>query len=171
MELFDALVQILLPLGQLLEAVEHLQLFLLLRGLRRRGLSLRLVSVLGLLHLQLVELLLIPLLAAPLAFALALSDLIFASRKFEERLISRLLGGQGGGEWRGGIGRLGQMAQSRFHFLLDLLDDRLEAGITHPLLQILRLFQSFPLGLLNDRRVLPVLGRRLLLVGANFLAL
>ena len=56
LQFLDALVEVLLALGQLLEAVEHLELLALLLIHRRLRLTLRFVAVFGLLEIELIKL-------------------------------------------------------------------------------------------------------------------
>ena len=96
MQLLNFLVQVLLALGEFLEAVQDLELLALLGVLLGRSLVLRLVTIFLLFELQLVELCLLRLAAGRLAFALALAarHVEFVQRELEQGLIRGLLGGK-----------------------------------------------------------------------------
>ena len=119
----QALVQVLLPLGQGLEAVGGLQLLALPGSGRGGGLALGFVAVFLGGHFELFELAAAGLAgtAAAAAVARARNGEIVRDH-FQQRLVSRLLGGDGRGQLRRRFFRLLQRRLGPLHFL----DGRLE---------------------------------------------
>jgi len=118
LKLFEPIVQILLPAGQLLQPIHRLQLLAPLGGLRRLRLALAFIAVLGLGQIHLLELAL-HLLAAAAALLIAAPiahDLVLVLLHLEQGLGGSLLGGQRLRErgWR--IRRLVQSGESLLHF-------------------------------------------------------
>ena len=87
----DLFVEVLLALGQFLQAVQDLELFPLFLALLRGGLALCLVAVLGVLQVELLKLLLAGLAAAAAVLAAAFRHQEFVGGQFHQRLVSRFL--------------------------------------------------------------------------------
>jgi len=100
LEFLEPVVQILLAAGQLLQTIEHLQLFPALARRGRLRLPLLFVTVLRLRQIHLVELALHRLACgiAPLAPVAPAGDLVLMLLHPEQRLVSRLFGRQGLGQ-------------------------------------------------------------------------
>ena len=145
LEFLEAVVQILLPLGQFLETVDDLQLLLLFRGLLRGGFPLVFVTVVGLFQVQLAGLALTALaLLTPLpALPALLGDVEFAGLQLEHRLQGGLLIGQGRGQRGQGIvdGRIAQLGAGLDHGFFRGVHIGLDFGIQRLRLHLAHLVQ------------------------------
>ena len=157
----QAVIQVLLPLRQLFQAVGGLQLFLLRPGWGGRGLAFGFIAVLLKRQFKLVHLALAGLSrATPLAAAPRAGDLILMRDQFQEGLVSSLLRGHGGRKIRWILLRRLQ----RLFRALHVLDGRLQSGARGGVLglfqHLLRLLQRLLLRLAYGGEVRSVIAHR-----------
>jgi hypothetical protein len=155
LKFLEAIVDILLPLGQLLKAVHDLQLLAALGAQRRAGLALTLVTLFGIGQIELFELTLHLLLAAalvPLPVPAA-ADGVLAFLQFQQGLVGGLLGRDRFLKRGGRIARGSQLIQRPLHLTGRGVPESGASWIALALFGVLGLVERLSLGVADDAEV------------------
>ena len=158
LQFLHALIDVLLPLRQFLQAIQNGELFLLLLILRLLRLALRLVALLLILHLQFIELRAILLALLALAFALLLAGHAkLMRREFQQRIIGSLLRRERIRERHRRLLRHDELLQCAVHLQHHDVDQSLRLRVLDLLRHLRRHAERLRLRILHDRLVLEIL--------------